>query len=165
MSPCRTRQRRALEIALLLPALAAAGPQIIKPPPPLEPVQVAPGVPSPVMPAPAPAAVAAPAPFAAPVAVPALPFSPGTSTRLIGLYTQPVRLTDGRVAIQIYAVVPGAPGAVAGLEPGDIIVTANGYLMQSHDNLRWIVSGSTGPLNLLIINARTRQYQSLIVPL
>jgi hypothetical protein len=85
--------------------------------------------------------------------------------RMLGVYTQPIYLTNGRIALQVTAAVPGTPAARVGLEPGDIIVIANRYLMQSHENLRWAVANSGPGMNLTIINVRNGQYQSMYVPL
>jgi membrane-associated protease RseP (regulator of RpoE activity) len=83
---------------------------------------------------------------------------------MLGVYSQAVRLTNGQLAVQITSVIPGTAAARAQFDPGDIIVSANGYSMQSPDNIRWIVANSGGALNMLIINVRTGQYQQMYVP-
>ena len=59
--------------------------------------------------------------------------------RYLGIDEQPV--TDpagpGMKVVQVY---PGSAAQQAGLQPGDVILSANGYVTQQHGNLAWIIS-------------------------
>ncbi len=56
--------------------------------------------------------------------------------------------------MQVTAVYPGSAAAQAGLQVGDVIHSANGYLTQQHGNLTWIISNT--PANgVLQMSVRT----------
>ena len=58
---------------------------------------------------------------------------------------------------RINRLVPQSPAARAGLEPGDIIVTANGRSMQSRRSLTWAIQNSRGQMQMLVLDGRTGQ--------
>jgi PDZ domain len=64
--------------------------------------------------------------------------------RYLGIDEQAVADSAGP-GMQVIRVYPGSPAAQAGLQPGDVILSANGYLTQQHGNLTWIIS--TVPAN------------------
>src|SRR5271165_4024532 len=55
--------------------------------------------------------------------------------------------------IQVTRVHPGSPAARAGLQVGDTIVSANGYLTQEAGNLAWIINHHA-PNGVVILNIR-----------
>lgn len=50
---------------------------------------------------------------------------------------------DGQMGVQVVTVSPGSAAERAGLEPGDVILSANGYLTQDVGNLPWIINNAT----------------------
>ena len=53
-----------------------------------------------------------------------------------------VAINDGGViGMQVTQVYSGSTAERAGLQAGDVIHSANGYLTQQHGNLTWIISG------------------------
>jgi serine protease Do len=69
----------------------------------------------------------------------------------LGIDEQRVTDTEGR-GIQVVRVHPGSPAEKAGLQAGDIIRSANGFLTQEPGNLSWIINqhapGGTVDLNV-----------------
>jgi S1-C subfamily serine protease len=57
----------------------------------------------------------------------------------------------GMQVVRIYA---GSPADQAGLQVGDVIHSANGYLTQQHGNLTWIITNAA-PNGVLQLNVRT----------
>ena len=53
-------------------------------------------------------------------------------------------------------VYPGSPAEQAGLQPGDVILSANGYATQQSGNLAWIIATvpSGGQLQMNVHTAR-----------
>ena len=73
-----------------------------------------------------------------------------------------VAINDGGViGMQVTQVYAGSPAERAGLQVGDVIHSANGYLTQQHGNLTWIISGlpSNGVLQMSVRTARDRTEQ------
>ncbi len=57
----------------------------------------------------------------------------------------------------IVSVAPDSPAYHAGLEPGDIIVDANGVPMDNGQNLSYAVQNSGGRLEMKVVDVRTNQ--------
>ena len=68
-----------------------------------------------------------------------------------------VAVVDGVTqGMQVMRVFPGSPAERAGLQVGDVIHTANGYQIQQHGNLTWIISSlpANGILQMSVRTAR-----------
>jgi serine protease Do len=61
---------------------------------------------------------------------------------------------SGGRGMQVARVYPGSAAEQAGLQVGDVIHSANGYLTQEHGNLAWIIA-NTAPNGELRMNVRT----------
>ena len=63
--------------------------------------------------------------------------------------------------------MPNSPAQRAGLQPGDLIRSANGYLTQTPGNLAWIINhqASNNTLNLTVRKASTGQDTNVTVQL
>ena len=59
----------------------------------------------------------------------------------------------GVQGMQVLRVYPGSAAEQAGLQAGDIIYSANGYLTQQHGNLAWIIA-TVPPNGVLQMNVR-----------
>ena len=80
--------------------------------------------------------------------------STGTQGAMLGIDEQPV--VDGLgQGMRVDRVYPGSPAERAGLQVGDVIHSANGYLTQIHGNLTWIINtqAPNGVLNLSVHRA------------
>ena len=73
--------------------------------------------------------------------------------RYLGIDEQAVVDSGGR-GMQVMRVYPGSVAEQAGLQVGDVIHSANGYLTQEHGNLTWIIA-QAGPNGVLQLNVRT----------
>jgi membrane-associated protease RseP (regulator of RpoE activity) len=62
--------------------------------------------------------------------------------RFLGVNQQAVIDPEGRRGIQIVNVSPGSAAERAGLEPGDVILSANGYATTEVTHLPWIISNA-----------------------
>ena len=91
---------------------------------------------------------AAPVPADAPAAA--------GSGRRLGAVTELV-FHDVDPAAKVTEVEPGGPAAKAGIEPGDVIVEANGTPVLHPKNLDEIVRNSGPTLKLMVVDPRTRQ--------
>ena len=62
----------------------------------------------------------------------------------------------GVLGMQVVRVYPGSPAEQAGLQVGDVIQSANGYLIQQHGNLTWVIANAApdGVLNMNIHSVR-----------
>ena len=58
--------------------------------------------------------------------------------------------------MQVVRVYPGSAAELAGLQAGDIIRSANGYLTQQDGNLAWIIGNMppNGELQMTVRSAR-----------
>ena len=71
---------------------------------------------------------------------------PTTSTtntplaRDLGIDEEPVADPDGVRCMKVSRVDPGTPAEKAGLQPGDVILSINGYLTERRGNLAWIIA-------------------------
>jgi membrane-associated protease RseP (regulator of RpoE activity) len=83
---------------------------------------------------------------------------PGPQPRMIGVFTQPVQVGN-RMGLQITGVAPGGPAARIGLEPGDIILEADGRPTTTPAQLSAAVRDAGDILRLLIRNVRNGQIQ------
>ena len=57
--------------------------------------------------------------------------------------------------LRVNSVVPNAPAERTGLEPGDVLVEANGLRLESEADLDRAMAGSRGTLQLKVVNVRT----------
>jgi membrane-associated protease RseP (regulator of RpoE activity) len=73
--------------------------------------------------------------------------------RYLGIDEQPVADSAGP-GMNVSRVYPGSPAEQAGLQPGDVILSANGYLTQQHGNIAWIIS-TVAPNGVLQMNVHT----------
>jgi len=85
-----------------------------------------------------------------PVDVPAI--SPSTGT--LGAVTE-LSFYDVEVALKVTEVEPGSPAARAGLQPGSLIVAANGKPVLHPSELNDLVRNSPGPLRLTVVDPRS----------
>jgi len=77
-----------------------------------------------------------------------------TSTGELGAVTE-LSFYDTEVALKVTEVEPGSPAARAGLQPGFLIVDANGKPVLHPNELNALVRSSTGPLRLTVVDPRT----------
>ena len=58
--------------------------------------------------------------------------------------------------MKVLRVYSGSPAEQAGLQPGDVILSANDYLTQQHGNLTWIIGNvpANGELRMTVRTAR-----------
>ncbi len=80
---------------------------------------------------------------------------PPARRKVLGVAVQPVALGPGSGGLQIQSVAPGSPAQAAGLEPGDIILAANGTPVPDPEAFGRALAGARGPLTLTIIDCRT----------
>jgi hypothetical protein len=73
--------------------------------------------------------------------------------RYLGVDEQPV-VDGGGAGMQVVGIYPGSPAQQAGLQVGDVIHSANGYLTQQHGNLTWIIANAA-PNGVLQLNVRS----------
>jgi membrane-associated protease RseP (regulator of RpoE activity) len=72
----------------------------------------------------------------------------------LGIDEEPIVDADGVRGIKVTSVVPGSPAGRAGLRPGDVIRSANGYLTTKRGNLAWIIAVAT-PNHIVKMTVRT----------
>jgi S1-C subfamily serine protease len=77
--------------------------------------------------------------------------SSGPQVRVVPGYEQQV------YGQRVNSIVPNSPAFHAGLEPGDIIVNANGYSMDSDQHLRAAIADSQGYLEMQVLDSRSGQ--------
>jgi S1-C subfamily serine protease len=80
--------------------------------------------------------------------------APAGSRRSLGISAEPVTLGQ-RTAMKVVGVEPGSPGQKAGLEPGDVIVAANGAPVTGIEQLGAALRKSGPTLRLVIRDTRT----------
>jgi hypothetical protein len=73
--------------------------------------------------------------------------------RELGLDEEPVVDVDGMRGIRVSRVYPGTAAEKAGLKPGDVIRSINGYRTEQPGNLAWIIA-NVAPDKVLKINVR-----------
>jgi hypothetical protein len=78
--------------------------------------------------------------------------------RRLGVLVMP-SLVGNRAGLQITSVTPGARASRAGLEPGDVIVEADGVPTRSLGDLTSQIARAGGKLRLLVRNVRSGQIQ------
>jgi membrane-associated protease RseP (regulator of RpoE activity) len=137
-----------------------------------DPWQPAPGYPTPG-PQPGPILNPYPTPTPQPGPYP----QPVGSSRFLGVYTSTVQVSPGNAGQpvsgpqtyvapgygqavygqRVNQIVPNSPAFHAGLEPGDIIIHANGIPMNSRLHLRSAINSSQGRLQMQVIDGRTGQ--------
>jgi serine protease Do len=77
----------------------------------------------------------------------------GGEKRKLGVVTE-LSFYDTEAAVKVTEVQPGSPGAQAGLQPGTLILAANGKLML-HPNDLMEVARSSDTLKLMVVDPRT----------
>ncbi|MEX0937843.1 MAG: PDZ domain-containing protein [Pirellulales bacterium] len=100
---------------------------------------------------------------------------PVPASYFLGVYTSTVPVGQGGAVAsgpqvrvvpgyeqQVYGqrvnnIVPNSPAFHAGLEPGDVIINANGYSMDSDQHLRAAIADSQGYLEMQILDSRSGQ--------
>ncbi len=92
--------------------------------------------------------------------------SNGAQGRILGIDEEPVvdKLGPG---VKVARVYPGSVAERAGLQVGDVIHQANGYLTQVHGNLTWIINHHTpdGKLNLSVHKASNNRDATVVAQL
>jgi len=73
--------------------------------------------------------------------------------RYLGIDERAVVDSSGQ-GMQVMRVYPGSPAEQAGLQMGDVIRSANGYVTEQHGNLAWIIANAA-PNGVLQLNVRT----------
>ena len=89
-------------------------------------------------------------------AAPADASTPAGAGRRLGAVTELV-FHDVDPAVKVTEVEPGSPAAKAGIEPGDVIVEANGTPVLHPKNLDEIVRKSGANLKLMVVDPRTQR--------
>ncbi len=117
----------------------------------------------------------APYPPAAGAGPPATSRSPavGGMTRLLatgrdlGIDEEPVADPEGVRGIQVTKVYAGSPADKAGLRPGDVIHSVNGYLTTERGNLAWIITvvATNDVLNMSVRTVVDRKVHTILVNL
>ncbi len=74
--------------------------------------------------------------------------------RYLGIDEQAVR-DGGSQGMQVVQVYAGSPAEQAGLQVGDVIHAANGYTIQQHGNLTWVIANAApdGVLQMTVHSA------------
>lgn len=65
------------------------------------------------------------------------------------------------LALRIDNIVPFSAALRAGLEPGDILISANGYQLHCRDQLHRAIRHSNGVMQMLVLDGRTGQLTNL----
>ena len=89
---------------------------------------------------------------------------PAGTGRRFGAVTETV-FYDVDPAAKVTEVEPGSPAALAGIEPGDVIVEANGTPVLHPKTLDEVVRKSGPSLKLMVVDPRTRQKTAVEVKL
>ena len=85
--------------------------------------------------------------------------APAPNRRLLGIDEEPIVISGGTKAMKVSKVYPGTAAEQAGLQAGDVIRSANGFLTEQRGNLAWIIATKTptNDLNLTIQAAKDGQ--------
>jgi len=83
----------------------------------------------------------------------------GLQKRLLGIDEDPVVVTGGVKAMKVGKVYPATAAEQAGLQPGDVIRSVNGYLTEQRGNLAWIIANAApnNELKLTVQSAKDGQ--------
>lgn len=79
---------------------------------------------------------------------------PPAQDRSLGIDEEQVVDVAGSPAMKVSKIQPGSPAEKAGLQPGDVILSINGYLTKQRGNLAWIIANAA-PNDILHMNVRT----------
>jgi hypothetical protein len=82
------------------------------------------------------------------------PIRPPTPPRDLGIDEEAAAEDQGVRGVKVSRVHPGTAAEKAGLKPGDVIRSINGYLTAERGNLAWIVANAA-PDNVLKMSVRT----------
>lgn len=80
-----------------------------------------------------------------------------SSPRMLGVHSVTTQANGNMFGQQVTQVIFGSAAQRAGLEAGDIIVTANGTPVQSQETLRQVIQNSGSRMLLKVINVRNGQ--------
>jgi serine protease Do len=72
---------------------------------------------------------------------------------------------DTEAAVKVSEVEPGSPAARARLQPGDVIVEANGTAILHPNTLNEVVSKSGPTLKMIVVDGRTGRKANVDVDL
>ena len=78
------------------------------------------------------------------------------STHVVPGYGEPI------LALQIDRVAEHSPARQAGLEPGDVLLSANGRQLRYKSDLNHAIHDSNGRLELLVLDTRTGQLSTVV---
>lgn len=115
-------------------------------------------------PAPSPAPVPAPRPSTRPNPSPEKAGLPEGSDRSLGAVTELVFL-DSDSAVKISELTPGGPAQRAGLEPGDIIIEANGTPILHPNTLNEELRKGNANVRLIVVKGKTGKKSTVDVSL
>jgi serine protease Do len=79
--------------------------------------------------------------------------TPPASGRSVGISAEPVQIGQ-RTGMKVVGVTPGSPAQLAGIEPDDVIVAANGVPITGADALSSVLRKSVGSVTLTIRDTR-----------
>jgi regulator of sigma E protease len=65
---------------------------------------------------------------------------------------------------RVQAVQPGGAAAIAGIEPGDLILAIDGALIESFDDLQRVVSASAGQVLRFVVERRSGRFAMTAIP-
>ena len=88
----------------------------------------------------------------------------GAPPRRLGIMVLPANFGD-RPGLRVTAVTPGSPAGRGGLEPGDMILEADGAATRTLTDLTSQVARAVGKLRLLIRNVRNGRIETLDIDL
>ena len=79
-----------------------------------------------------------------------------THRRILGIDEEPVVASDGKRSMKITNIYPGTAAEKAGLQPGDVLHSVNGYLTEQRGNLAWIIANAAtnNELKLVVHTAK-----------
>ena len=83
--------------------------------------------------------------------------APAAPTRSLGVKLEQARLGLRTTAVRVTEVQEGSPAAKAGIEPGDVLLSADGTPAETPDQFIAVVQKSGPVLNLKVFDPRTRR--------